>query len=144
MDLARYDEIDGREAANRLIDGLDVYSRIGNKYYVEDKRVWMESGSNAGVVSLTVSDTLRSTWFVKKPFDVRAEMLERPNEWVAAYQDKNQWMMVGMFTGDMRAREWEYDRRYKNTEFKYQFGYPGYKSLNDCIPIEDVQKEELS
>ena len=140
MDLSRYDEIDGREAANRLINGLDVYSRIGNKYYVEDKRVWMESGSNAGVVSLTVSDTLRSTWYVKKPFDVRSEMLARPNEWVGAYKDDGEWHKVGFSTLEMRAVETlVWDKTFETFHCPLLFD-----DITKCIPIEDVPKEELS
>jgi len=143
MDLKRFDEISGREAANRLIDGLDVYSSGGNRYYIEDQKVWMESGNLAGTIGLTISETLRTSWYVKKPFDVRAEMLARPNEWVGAYHDhSSKWIQVGFDAVNMRTKKSYYG--YTGSVEGASTESPTAYELETCIPIEDVPEEELT
>lgn len=143
MDMKRFTEIEGREAANRLIDGLDVYSSSGNRYYIEDKKVWMENGNMAGVVLLSISDTLKETWYVKKPFDVRAEMLARPNEWVGAFKnDTEDWIRVGFDSNVMSVVITLYFKQKVGPDARY-CTVANSSVLEKCIPIEDVPKEEL-
>ncbi len=145
MDLKRYEKIDGKQALIKLLEGEKVYSVTGDHWFKQDGTILCNLHGKVYNSTISVNHfvEVENTWYVKKPFDVRAEMLARPNEWVGAYKYKNQWMMVGLFKGDMRAREWEYTKNYEKEEFVYQYGCPGYKSLNDCIPIEDVPEEEI-
>lgn len=146
MDMKRFTEIKGREAANRLLDDLDVYSEDGNRYYMQDGTVWMESGELTGHVRLTIAETISKKWFVKKPFDVRAEMLARPNEWVGAFQNSNkEWMMIGFNESKfgVSVRFFEVLIHYLPNDGS-SGGYGVTKKiLDDCIPIEDVPKEEI-
>lgn len=135
MDKSRYTEISGREAANRLLDDLDIYSKDGNRYYMQDGTVWMESGELAGHVRLTIAETLSRKWYVKKPFDVRAEMLARPNEWVGAYEYKERWFKVRFNDKEMRVETYNLS----NGSFVSGAMVGGF---DFCIPIEDVPQEE--
>lgn len=139
MDLARYDGIDGREAAKRLLDDLDIFSKYGNRFYMKEKEVWLETKTSTGITHLTINEILSRTWYVKKPFDVRAEMLARPNEWVGAYKDDGEWHKVGFSTLEMSAVETiVWDKTFETFHSPLL-----YDDITKCIPIEDVPKEEL-
>lgn len=141
MDMKRFTEIEGREAANRLLDDLDVYSEDGNRYYMQDKTVWMESGELAGHVRLTIAETLSRKWYVKKPFDVRAEMLARPNEWVGAFKDSlGHWHKVGFDADRMETSEVSI----LSDKMPYQVNQKCLMSeLDRCISIDKAIEEVM-
>lgn len=153
MDLKRYTEIGGREALERLSNGLDIF----NKYEVQIKidfeqsdYLWqspdgeIHSGSE-DTEPLNFNELLTGTWYVKKPFDVRAEMLARPNEWVAAFEgDDGKWHKVGFDTKYMRGIETPF-LSVKKVDFEQApVGPLTYEETEKCIPLEDVPKEERS
>lgn len=142
MDRKRFTEIEGREAANRLLDDLDVYSEDGNRYYMQDGTVWMESGELAGHVQLTIAETLSRKWYVKKPFDVRVEMLARPNEWVGAYKDNmGYWHKVGLDLQKMQVTE----ASILSDKLPYQVRQRVILSsdLDNCVPIDEAIEEVM-
>ncbi|KTR27927.1 hypothetical protein RSA11_04515 [Exiguobacterium indicum] len=73
-----------------------------------------------------------------KQFDVRKELLSRPNEWVGAFQLSGRWLKVGFRTDVMypvATPYWEDSiERVMPQAFKDE--------LDRCIPIEDVPEEE--
>ncbi|WP_290756956.1 MULTISPECIES: hypothetical protein [unclassified Exiguobacterium] len=75
-----------------------------------------------------------------KRFDVRKEMLARPNEWVGAFQLSGRWLKAGFRTDVMHAVATPYwdesIERVMPQAFKDE--------LDRCIPIEDVPEEELT
>ena len=87
-----------------------------------------------------ISDAKEETTMDSKQFDVRKEMLARPNEWVGAYEWKGRWFKVGFSTETMSARQSKHpliigmDRKGTDLSFPIKF--------ENCIPIEDVPEEE--
>lgn len=77
-------------------------------------------------------------------FNVRVEMLARPNEWVGAFKNGNkEWMMIGFDTSKFGVSV-----RFFNRTTQYlpndgsSGGYGVTKTiLNQCIPFEDVPKD---
>ncbi|WP_214807521.1 hypothetical protein [Exiguobacterium sp. s102] len=105
------------------------------------KRFDRVSGLEALDSGLTIEEILNEAWFVKKPFDVRAEMLARPNEWVGAFKVGNVWHRVGFSTEFMTAYE-TFNKLEKPDGNLHASAYPN--ELDRCIPIEDIPKEELT
>lgn len=71
-------------------------------------------------------------------FDARKELLDRPDEWVAAYKLGNKWMKVGFRTKLM------YPVTTSRWELSIDEVVPQafYDEIDACIPIEDVPLEE--
>jgi hypothetical protein len=93
MNLDRYEKIDGREALKRLADGEYVFMELINETVKlklsEDGLQWDVAGCENQVTYWTFNQIYTSKGlYVPKPFDVRQAMLDRPNEWVGAYQDE--------------------------------------------------------
>ncbi|WP_214771376.1 hypothetical protein [Exiguobacterium sp. s133] len=153
MDLARYDEIDGREALDRLTGGLYIYNSAGVKiqidfgqldytYETSDSMVYY---GEEDVNPITLVDVLKGTWYVKKPFDVRAEMLARPDEWVGAYEDEGVWWRLGLNLHNMCAVTQPFKFEGLVVDFPSRgIDKASLTEIKACIPIEDVPGEELS
>lgn len=145
MDLKRYSEINGREALERLSNGFEIYSKAGGKYQVDFSILDYTLSRQDGIlvkgediaIPFTLTEILKETWYVKKPFDVRAEMLARPSEWVGAYKWKDRWFKVRFNAEQMRAEE-------SNLSKETVIAWVWSGGLDICIPIEDVPKEELT
>lgn len=152
MDLKRYEKIDGREALERLANGLEIYGFSGLKYQVDflisDYKLWSgekECGNGEDTPTpLTLTEILKETWYVKKPFDVRAEMLARPDEWVGAFRDsKNVWHKIGLDSKYMVAVETRFEEIKPNwNDDRCDMATLG--ELKKCIPFEDIPEEELT
>ncbi len=158
MNLKRYTEINGREALERLANGLSIFDQYGQEFGIDfDVQDYFFKNSDVeddsviygkellDIHKLNLTDLLNRTWHVKKPFDVRAEVLERPNEWVAAFKDHSgKWHKVGFDLENMTVT--------KTTHLKSVTTKPNYNiqskahkpELDRCIPIEDVPVEELA
>lgn len=144
MDMKRFTEITWQEAVVKWSNGEHVFSWSGHTYYMKDETLhfFLGSESNGGESTAFFNDITRGTWYVKKPFDVRAEMLARPNEWVGAFRVDDSWHKVGFDKKSMIA-----------VETKTKMLYPKYEDddseivyhdeLDNSIPIEDVPKGEL-
>lgn len=148
MNLDRYEKIDGREALRRLADGETIYDSYGTRYEIVHKPVFDEvglyyttkDGGNAKS-RIEVSVVLSNKWYIPKPFDVRQAMLDRPNEWVGAYEFSGSWFKVGFDSNHMVAIE----TGFKNdVSVMYHNEFADHVEailLNTCIPIEDAPKE---
>lgn len=145
MDYNRFDEIDGLDVLKRLSNEKEVYNTQGNQLYIDDCKMWMTNGELTGVVNITIADILNGKWFVKKPFDIREEMVARPNKWVGAFKnDFDQWCKVGFDSSEMTAVQ------AKLTDNKAPVSYPyagvfliKRDEINRCIPIEEAPKGDL-
>lgn len=153
MDLKRFTEITGREALERLSNGLSVFEKNGtevsinletNEFKFVLRNGYTQIGDGNGM-PVTVVAVLESPWYIKKPFDVRAEMLARPNEWVGAFKDHyGEWAKVGFDSYEMTATKTFIANTVKKAQ-KSQHKVLGASTdiLDKCIPIEDVLKEDL-
>lgn len=142
MNLDRYEKIDGREALKRLLNGEIVYSCESERYRLDPNGhlYHIPNPTHNEILSfVSIQDILSVNWYVPT-FDVRQAMFDRPNEWVAAYNDeRGKWIQVGFDTVSMRP-------------IKAYYGYSGLVKgataqqatsfeLDACIPIEDVPEE---
>lgn len=144
MDLKRFDEIDGLDVLKRLSREESIYNTHGNELYIDDCKMWMSNGELTGVVNITIADILSGKWFIKKPFDVRTEMLARPNEWVGAFKDNlNRWHKIGLDSRQMVAIESRYEVIKPNWNDD-RCEMAALSEIDRCISIEDVPKEELT
>lgn len=149
MNLDRYEKIDGREALKRLADGEIIYDSYGTRYEVVHRPVFDEVGlyytskdGGNGKSRIEVSVVLSNKWYIPKPFDVRQAMIERPNEWVGAFEDrKGEWHKVGFDTESFMAIETSYDSTVKCEFYAYNVRQATEKEMYACIPIEDVPEE---
>ena len=145
MNLDKYEEISGLEAIKQLLDGKEVYTSKGEKYYLdlEINRLCYVLGPMYGesFSVTTVNDVLRDKWYIPKPFDVRQAMLDRPNEWVGAFESNGYWWKVGLDMNFIQAVVARYD---VSTPVDFSERYVNAidgLNLKTCIPIEDVPEE---
>lgn len=148
MDLKRYEQVAGREALKQMLDGEHAYfiSLTGGiTSFFFDNNDQLKGETETGEIfkpEVTVTEIIeRYNWYVKKPFDVRAEMLRRPDEWVGAFENHNgDWFLVGIDTKYFKA---VCKRNGSSASLNYGeegIGVPNIKHLDRCIPIEDVPK----
>lgn len=144
MNLDKFEKIDGREVLKRLLEGNVLYGLAGMEYklsdegqllffnYMNDEWEQSEMGFNK---------IINYGLYIPKPFDVRQAMLDRPNEWVGAFEFSDSWYKVGFDSNYMVAIE---------TGFKNDVPVMYHNEFNDsvealllniCIPIEDVPEE---
>ena len=146
MNLDRYEKIDGREALKRLADGEYVFMELINETVklklTEDGLRCDVAGYENQVTYWTFNQIYTSGGlYIPKPFDVRQAMLDRPNEWVGAYEFSGSWFKVGFDSNHMVAIE----TGFKNdVPVMYHNEFADHVEailLNTCIPIEDVPEE---
>jgi len=148
MDLKRYEQVAGREALKQMLDGERAYFISlsgGVTSFFFDNNDQLKGETETGEIfkpEVTATEIIeRYNWYIKKPFDVRAEMLAQPNEWVGAFKDSNsRWHKVGFSTKTMSAyetKDWVVSSVMTGVEV-------WLNELDNCIPIEDVPKEELT
>lgn len=140
MDMKRFNKITWQEAVVKWSNGEHVFSSTGRTYYMEgDTLHFFLGGEDNGSESTAFfNDITKEEWYVKKPFDVRAEMLARPNEWVGAYQANEMWWKVALRLDRMEA----VITSYKSTRLPLETHVSEYVPFFDhCIPIEDVPEE---
>lgn len=148
MDLKRYERITGREALGKLLEGQRVFFKEQGEvqhYEISDNQLLVTT-SPSGYSYATVQIFLKevdTNWYVKKPFDVRAEMLARPNEWVGAFKgDDGKWHKVALNTKYMKGIETPFSLTEKVDYEQASVGPLTYEEVEKCIPIEDVPQEE--
>ena len=148
MDWKRFNKITWQEAVVKWSNGEHVFSSTGRTYYMEDDTLHFFLGGedNGSESTAFFNDITKEEWYVKKPFDVRAEMLSRPNEWVGAYKNKaNVWIKVGFDSKCMGAILTICSEDIIKPDCESDFCNVAHHSVLDiCIPIEDVPKEELT
>lgn len=139
MNTELYEKVDGKTALVKLLEGERIYDNANAYWFVEGDAVKCNDSCETYESTIPVRSFLSktNTWYVKKPFDVRAEMLARPNEWVGAYKDEQgNWCKVKFNSKAMTAQDTV--MTFKATVFRTE-----ESELDLCIPIEDVPKEEL-
>ena len=147
MNLDKYEKIGAGKSLEVLEAGGSIFSE-GKQEGVDEYRVidWvLHSKLDQQAEFLRDhSDViwfLQQDWYIKKPFDVRQAMLDRPNEWVGAYGQDERWMKVGFDAKRMRPV-----RSFMNSGAKVNLQDTRVfvielADLDLCIPIEDVPKE---
>lgn len=158
MNQAKFEKINGREALRRLADGETVYGRDSGVWLMkEDNTIIYKSRHGVTNATVKLNDFVRNKHLhIKKPFDVRQAMLDRPNEWVGAYKGPyGTWYKVGFDGMYMTAIFTELEHKIEATHDTdgvrpIFFDYSRYLSgrddrtlsvLGSCIPIEDVPEE---
>lgn len=147
MDLKLYEQITSEEALEIMAKQGWVFDINERQYSIQDREFKVKGKYVVdALMGMSLNEFLVKEWFVKKPFDVRAEMLARPNEWVGAYKsDAGTWYKVGFDYPGMSAVEVllpNNDARPHYSENKVFVA--SEKWINKCIPIEDVPTEELT
>lgn len=137
MDLKRYEQITSEEALEIIAKQGWVFDINERQYSIQDREFKVKDKYVVdALMGMSLNEFLAKEWYVKKPFDVRAEMLTRPNEWVGAFQDPaRRWHKVGFDTEHMIAVE---------TMGRYDLPNPKDNSqvlsseMKKCVPIEEV------
>ena len=145
MDMSRYEQINGREALKRLLNGEKVYSceseryRLdpnGNLYYIPNPT------HHENLSFATIKEILSVNWYIPKPFDVRQAMRDKPDEWVGAFHNEEAtWCKVGFDTKHMNAIYKPFNSHLPVSTDVPGISFPTPEDLDDCIPIEDVPEE---
>lgn len=146
MSLSGLVKLEEGQAIVKLIEGEKVYSKHGDFWYKEGDTIYCNNQGDIYPSAIAVVAFIRKTtdWYVKKPFDVRAEMLARPNEWVGAFKDEDGWWKVGFNRHYMTAVT--IDSKFEGSVIDFPSrGVDGASlaEIHACIPIEDVTTEEL-
>lgn len=142
MSLDKYEKIDGREAIKRLLAGEKVIDRLADEHFLDGTILARVRKSGAyEIANDGLRGILERDWYIPKPFDVRQAMLDRPNEWVGAFEVEENWYKVGFDTTFMQmacasiSSEISVDLS-EDRVFEVQLS-----NLINCIPIEDVPEE---
>ena len=145
MDEKRFENITGREALRRLALGEVIYGGsefFGITFNLDEDGTLIykdKAGRVASMIDMFVFVKSKCL-YIKKPFDVRKTMFDRPNEWVAAYNDeRGKWIQVGFDAVNMRPTKayYGYTGEVKGANGDLLTGY----ELETCIPIEDVPED---
>ncbi|WP_214780653.1 hypothetical protein [Exiguobacterium sp. s22] len=146
MDMTRYEKINGREALRRLLDGEEVYAESGEKYRIDpsyDRLYYVPTPmhhENLSVVN--VNDVFRDDWYIKKPFDVRQAMRDKPDEWVGAFKnDGGVWCKVGFDSRNHMAIEVILSHIGAPFFESVGAGYALSAELDACIPLDEVPED---
>lgn len=144
MDMTRYEKITGREALKRLADGEKVIRETGSSYFVcSEGRFVCDNVVLGGprVTDLTLDEILNECdWYIKKPFDVRQAMRDKPDEWVAAFKtSENDWVKVGFDTSEFTVVGLELSNDAPLNAAHDYFKVCVYGTdLDACIPLDEV------
>ncbi|WP_214783347.1 hypothetical protein [Exiguobacterium sp. s183] len=144
MNQAKFEKIDGREALKRLLDGEKVYSCESERYRLDPNGhlYYIPNPTHHEILSFaTIQDILSVNWYVPKPFDVRQTMLDRPNEWVGAFESSDVWYKVGFDSESFKAVFALYDFCDSPNHRQWGVSDSYRQQLDICIPIEDVPEE---
>lgn len=144
IDLSKYEKIEGREALRRLLDGENIYvdenTFVHLPIYNDLQRVDIVNGKPMSEDDwISITEFIEHEWFIKKPFDVRQAMRDKPDEWVGVYQENDGSLYkVGFDTNRFLAVETELE-----SEASVTYDFPNVRGtypedLERCIPIEDV------
>ena len=148
IDLTRFEEISGREALRRLADGLSVFEKDGAEFsfdFETNETVWVRKDGkkfvgNGNAYPITLDAVAGAPWYIKKPFDVRQAMRDKPDEWVGAFFDKGSctWRKVGFDTRNFRAVEAFITNDVVTDFYVDQVCGAVQEELDRCIPLDEV------
>ena len=138
MDMTRYEQIYGRDVLDALMRGERIYNASGIEYYF-DELLWSNAGGMSGTIDTPFNRLVNDIWYIKKPFDVRQAMRDKPDEWVGAFEVHGRWRKVGFDTKNFKAVE----TRLFNSDIPTSFDlaevdYLISSELDACIPLDEV------
>ena len=148
MDVRRMEKISGLEALKKIGEEVTIYDAEGLGYFYDPNGIFYRRHNKkfkTDNVDMLIAEIASKEWYVRKPFDIREEMLARPYEWVGAYKtEKGTWFRVGFDMKSMVAVK---------TNLPYlhvaDIGDVGITSMTEsdfdkCIPIEDVPTDAFA
>ena len=148
IDMKRHEKIDGIQAIKLFLEGERLLSEGGIEFRIDPtfNKLYYKPWAHECLSDLSFNDIAASDWYIKKPFDVRAEMLARPNEWVGAFKsDNDKWYKTGFDSSEMSAVAAQVGQKETRPVYSDDHVYlMSQAEIDKCIPIEDVPKEELS
>ena len=106
MNLAIHQKINGLEAIKIWTNGGFVYDAHGAKYAIdkEDGLLWYTSPFYRCGYDRTFNEIIKNDWYIKKPFDVRQAMRDKPDEWVGIVEKPNGgYLKIGFDSKRFRA-----------------------------------------
>lgn len=108
MDLNKFEKIEGREALRRLLDGENIYvdesTFVHLPIYNDLQRVDIVNGKPKSEDDwISITEFVEHEWFIKKPFDVRQAMRDKPDEWVGAFKHQGLWHKIGFNLNQMEV-----------------------------------------
>lgn len=149
MDEKRFKRIETKEEVLILLgQGEHLFDHnMTEFYYDKDNEAVMRHDycGKPQMTSMPINTFLEYGFYIKKPFDVREAMRERPNEWVAAFKnDDGRWLKVGFNEHHMKVlmASKEYCFSVERAGVQDVDYVPTPKDLDKCIPINEVPKEE--
>ena len=140
MDMTRYEQVTSFDALRMLADGKKLYASPDYGYYVDKEtgKLWSFAGDYAGEVHDQFNNVMMMNLFVKKPFDVRQAMRDKPDEWVGAYEMNSFWYKVGFDTKNFMAVD---TRLFNDVPTSFALGEVDQalsSELDACIPLDEV------
>lgn len=143
MDETKYEKIDGGfiEAITLMRQGKIVTDYHGVDYLIRaDEKLYF---LNNGVQTISRADyngLVVANWYIKKPFDVRQAMRDKPNEWVGAViKSDSKLYKVGFDTDYFLPVQAPFNDTGDPMFIRYDRATKA--SLDNCIAIEDVPEE---
>lgn len=142
MDMTRYGKIDGFTALTKLAGNERIYNGDGSYFFLDsDGLQAYDAFMDTTIKSeYRVNYFINHDWYIKKPFDVRQAMRDKPDEWVAAFKtSENDWVKVGFDTSEFTVvgLELSNDAPINATHDYFKVCVYG-TDLDVCIPLEEV------
>lgn len=106
LDSTLYQPIDGREALRRIADGLEFFNARGTRYFFDENGIFSEQKKDepyADFGKLPVSVVLGRTWYIKRPFVIREQLLKCPDKYVGKFKKHGDWHAVKFDSETMRV-----------------------------------------
>lgn len=107
LDPTLYEPIDGREALIRIANGLEIFNSRGTRYFFDKNGIFSEQKRGepyADFGKLPVSIVLGRTWYIKRPFVIREQLLKHPDKWVGKFRHyRGYWYAVKFDSETMRT-----------------------------------------
>ena len=138
MDMTRYEKITGVDVVNHLLSGKHIFNSRGLEYHCEEGMLWSCGDGLCGTVRTPFNELTSRDWYIKKPFDVRQAMRDKPDEWVGAYEMNSFWYKVGFDTKNFMAVD---TRVFTDVPTSFALGEVDQalsSELDACIPLDEV------
>lgn len=141
LDPKIYEPIDGREALLRIANGLEIFNSLGTRYFFDENDIFSEQKVGkpyADFGQLPVSVVLGGTWYIRRAFNVREQLVRRPNEWVGKFKRLGGWYVVRFDTESMRVvrSRLSSDTAVGIGTYPKRYDDVRAEDLNDCVPLE--------
>lgn len=106
LDPTLYEPIDGREALIRIANGLEIFNSRGTRYFFDKNGIFSEQKVGkpyADFGQLPVSVALDATWYIRRVFNVREQLLKHPDKWIGKFKRHSDWRAVKFDSETMRV-----------------------------------------